>query len=238
MAPLADRFSDVGAPSALMQTWFAGLLRDGFALTVVGENPQFAHVGEEVLRGLLGSVDGLSRDVDDAVHHIMSGFRELALHSDVYEGLRLLGDAGIRMVTLTNGSVSLSENMFQAAGVAHHFERLLSVEHAAAWKPAREAYAYAAEQCGTSIGNMLLIAVHPWDIDGAKRAGMRAGRLDRRGTRYPGHFTEPDLIGRTVDELGERAHRRAKLRPRWCQMGGVRWSETKLPRGVRRRVRW
>ena len=48
---------------------------------------------------------------------------------------------------------------------------------------------------------MLLIAVHPWDIDGAKRAGMRAAWLDRRGTPYPDHFTPPDLVGRTLGEI-------------------------------------
>ncbi len=201
MVPLADRFSDVGAPGALMQTWFAALLRDGFALTAVGENPPFAEVGRGVLRGLLTSVDGLNRDVEDAVQHVMAGFGELALHPDVAEGLRLLGDAGIRMVTLTNGSTSLSKKLFEAAGVAHHFERLLSVEDAGAWKPSRAAYAYAADQCGTSLDAMLLVAVHPWDIDGAKRAGMQAAWLDRRGTPYPGYFTDPDIIGRTLDEV-------------------------------------
>ncbi len=201
MVPLADRFSDVGAPGALMQTWFAALLRDGFALTAVGENPPFAEVGRGVLRGLLTSVDGLNRDVEDAVQHVMAGFGELALHPDVAEGLRLLGDAGIRMVTLTNGSTSLSKKLFEAAGVAHHFERLLSVEDAGAWKPSRAAYAYAADQCGTSLDAMLLVAVHPWDVDGAKRAGMRAGWVNRRGTPYPDHFTQPDITARTVGEL-------------------------------------
>lgn len=201
MAPLADRFTEMGAPGALMQTWFAGLLRDGFALTAVGQNPAFAEVGRGVLRSLLSAVDGLDRDVDDAVQHVMSGFGGLALHPDVVDGLRLLAGHGVRMVTLTNGSTAVAENMFSAAGVAGNFEQLLSVEDARAWKPAREAYAYAAEQCGTSLGAMLLVAVHPWDIDGAKRAGMQAAWLDRRATPYPGHFTEPDMTARALDEL-------------------------------------
>lgn len=201
MAPLAGRFSEVGAPSALMQTWFAGLLRDGFALTVVGENPAFADVGKGVLRALFSSVEGLSVDIDDAVDHVMGGFGSLALHPDIPHGLRLLADAGLRMVTLTNGAASVARNMFESAEVAHHFERLLSVTDAAAWKPARQAYEYAAQQCGTSLEAMLLVAVHPWDIDGAKRAGMRAAWIDRRGTVYPGHFSEPDITGRTLDEV-------------------------------------
>lgn len=201
MSPLAERFVEVGAARELMQAWFAALLRDGFALTAVGENPAFAEIGRSVLGDVLVSVVDLDRDREAAVEHIMSGFGSLGLHPDVPDGLRLLGDAGIRMVTLTNGPRSLSQKMFEAAGVAERFERLMSVEDAGRWKPAPEAYAYAAEQCGTSLDAMVLIAVHPWDIDGAKRAGMQAAWLDRRGAPYPRHFTEPDLIGRTLDEL-------------------------------------
>ena len=37
MAPLADRFVDVGTPEHLAKLWFAELLRDGFAVTVAGD---------------------------------------------------------------------------------------------------------------------------------------------------------------------------------------------------------
>lgn len=201
MSPLADRFAEVGAPATLMQAWFAALLRDGFALTVVGVNPPFAELGAGVLRGLLTGLDGLDRDVEAAVQHVMGGFGELALHPDVVDGLRTLADGHMRMVTLTNGSTALTEAVFARAGVTNRFERFLSVADAGAWKPARWAYAYAAKECGTDLESMLLVAVHPWDIDGAKRAGMRAAWLDRRGTPYPEHFSEPDFIGRTLDEV-------------------------------------
>jgi len=39
MSPMAGRFEEVGAPGHLAKTWFAGLLRDGFALTVAGVGP-------------------------------------------------------------------------------------------------------------------------------------------------------------------------------------------------------
>ncbi|QGW24117.1 MULTISPECIES: hypothetical protein [unclassified Dietzia] len=42
MSPMARRFEDVGAPAHLASSWFAGLLRDGFALTVVSASDSFA----------------------------------------------------------------------------------------------------------------------------------------------------------------------------------------------------
>jgi 2-haloacid dehalogenase len=200
MAPLGARFTEIGAPESLMPTWFASLLRDGFALTAVGVNESFGAIGEQVLRALLAPLK-LNRDIDSAVRHVMEGFFALRLHPDVAPGLQLLVDAGVRLVTLTNGSTQLSERMFDEAGVAHHFERLLSVADAPAWKPARAAYEYAAQVCGTALESMLLVAVHPWDIDGAKRAGMRAAWIDRKGIPYPEHFTPPDITGRTLADV-------------------------------------
>lgn len=200
MAPLAARFVEIGAPEALMRAWFAALLRDGFALTAVGVNESFAKIGEEVLRGLLPPLR-LNRDVDSAIQHVMEGFFELKLHPDVPGGVQVLADAGVRMVTLTNGSTRLAERMFDEAGLSGLFERLLSVEEAPAWKPARAAYAYAADVCGTQLESMLLVAVHPWDIDGAIRAGMHAAWIARQPVPYPAHFTTPDLMGTTLEAV-------------------------------------
>ncbi|WP_433918697.1 hypothetical protein OIE50_18395 [Streptomyces canus] len=36
LTPLRARFEDIGAPGHLLPTWFAGILRDGFALTAAG----------------------------------------------------------------------------------------------------------------------------------------------------------------------------------------------------------
>jgi hypothetical protein len=42
MGPLADAFERAGLGGAAVEPWFAGVLRDGFALTSVGVNPGFA----------------------------------------------------------------------------------------------------------------------------------------------------------------------------------------------------
>src|SRR3954471_5314670 len=65
MAPMATRFQDVGASPALAGTWFASLLRDGFALTAVGDSAPFAVIGAEALRTLLPA-HRLNRTLDEA----------------------------------------------------------------------------------------------------------------------------------------------------------------------------
>lgn len=200
MAPLADRFAEVGAPRHLAQLWFATLLRDGFALTAAGAHERFAVIGRDVLGQILQRAD-LSSDVNAAVDHIMGGFTSLPVHPDVPEGVRALRRAGLRLVTLTNGSTSVAERLFERAQIRGEFERLLSVDDVGSWKPARKAYEHAAHTCGTELGAMLLVAVHPWDIDGAARAGMPTCWINRTGATYPSYFTQPRYSAGGLTEL-------------------------------------
>lgn len=202
MAPLAQRFADVGAPAALAKLWFATLLRDGFALAAAGDNGRFAEIGAEALRGLLLDVP-LNRRADEAVEHVMQGMGQLTVHSDVADGVRALRAAGYRLVTLTNGATAVAERLFDAAGIRAEFERLLSVEDAPAWKPAPAAYSYAADVCGVPARDLLLVAVHPWDIHGASRAGLSTAWINRTGGPYPGYFAEPDVVVSGLADLAD-----------------------------------
>lgn len=203
MSPMAGRFEDVGAPGHLAKTWFAGLLRDGFALTVAGTAAPFARIGEDALRTSLGE-HGLTSSVEDSVAHIMGGFRELRVHDDVPEGIRALSDLGIRLVTLSNGSASVAQRRLEQAGLRDHFEQLLSVEDAGIWKPAPGAYTYALKRCGVRPVDAMLIAVHPWDTDGAARAGLGTTWINRGGATYPGYFTPPGLQVTSLVDLADR----------------------------------
>jgi len=200
LSPMADRFADLGVPGSMAKQWFAALLRDGFALTAAGASEKFSVVGEGVLRTLLAPEE-LDRDLDEAVQHVMSGFTALPVHPDVPDGVRALRDLSLRLVTLTNGSTAVGEQLFAQAGLRDAFEALLSVEDAGAWKPDPASYAYAAHACRVEAAEMLLVAVHPWDIDGASRAGLSTAWVSRSVADYPGHFRPPTHTVRALPEL-------------------------------------
>jgi 2-haloacid dehalogenase len=191
MSGLADRFAQAGAPSGAAATWFASLLRDGFALTVTGGNPSFADLASQSLAAHLRG-HGVA-GVDAAVDQVMSAFTTLPVHPDVVDGVRALHDAGLRLVTLSNGSTSVAQGLFERNGIADRFERLLSVQDAPAWKPAASAYEYALDVCETQAHEVMLVASHPWDIHGAHRAGLSTAYLNRTGSTYPEFFDRPDL---------------------------------------------
>lgn len=201
LEPLRERFTDVGAPAHLLDTWFAGTLRDGFALAASGTSRTFPEVGAAVLTGLLSGVGGLTLPLEVAVAGVLEGVRALDVHPDVPEGLRALSDSGVRVVTLTNGSLSQSEQLLERAGVAGLVERRLSVDDARRWKPHPDAYRYAAEQCRVPLERCAMVAVHPWDLHGAASVAMTTGWIDRRGTPWPSIFDPPAVTGATLLEV-------------------------------------
>jgi 2-haloacid dehalogenase len=202
MTPMGQRFADLGLPEHLAKLWFASLLRDGFALTASGDREQFSVLGREALRVLLSGAD-VDRKLDDAVQHVMAGFAALGVHEGVPEGVRALRAAGLRLVTLTNGSSDVAERLFRQAGVRDEFERLMSVEEAGVWKPAPDSYRYAARTCGVPLEEMLLVAVHPWDIHGAARVGMRTAWVNRTDAIYPAYFRPPAMTVSSLNELAD-----------------------------------
>jgi 2-haloacid dehalogenase len=194
LAPMGTRFAEVGLPPTAAQLWFAALLRDGIGVAAAGGLVRFADAARGVLAPMLPGDP-------DAVEHVMAGFQELPVHPDVPDGVRALRAAGHRLATLSNGAAQVAAGLLGRAGVRDQFEALLSVEDAGAWKPARAAYLYAADRLRVRPAEATLVAVHPWDIDGAARAGLRTAWINRSGADYPAHLTSPERTVRTVGEL-------------------------------------
>jgi 2-haloacid dehalogenase len=179
--------------------WFAGLLRDGFALTAIGRFRPFVEVAAETLRGLDARMD------DEAVAAVIAAMRELRPHPDVEAGLRRLHAAGVPTATLTNGSAETVQAMLDGAGLSGYIGRNMSIDAVRRWKPAPEPYRYAAAELGVEPTSLVLVATHPWDCAGAGAAGLRSAWVWRSRPYWPAVFPEPDVKGpdlRTViDEL-------------------------------------
>ena len=195
LEPLRARFAAVGAPEHLLDTWFAATLRDGVALAVGDAAAPFSEVGAAVLRTLLAPLPGRAAPLEDAVQQVLAGLGTLGVHPDVPAGLRVLADGGVRVVPFTNGALSSAQGLLERAGLADLVERCLSAEDAGRWKPHPRSYAYALGQCGVEPGQAALVAVHPWDVDGARRSGLVTGWVDRGDTPYPDVFLPADVSG-------------------------------------------
>jgi 2-haloacid dehalogenase len=198
---LAACLQESGADPGILPVWFAATLRDGFAITAAGGYADFVEIAVPTLTALLSGRNGLRDSAQTVAEHVVESMAGLDMHPDVTDGLQKLHAAGVRIVTLSNGSSRVAESLLERAGVRHLVEQCLTVSDARRWKPAPEAYAYAADRCEVEAGELALIAVHPWDIDGALRAGLRAGWLSRDGAPYPPYLRAPEATGRNLPDL-------------------------------------
>jgi 2-haloacid dehalogenase len=200
---LKPAFADAGLDPGLVPLWFARLLRDGFALAAIGDYRPFADLAADTLRGLNPDLD------DAAIGAVTAGMRHLHPHPDVEPALRALHEAGMPVVTLTNGNAETVRAMLDNAGLTAHVRHNLSVDAVRRWKPAPEPYRYAAEQLGVEPRALVLVAAHPWDCAGAHAAGLTAAWVHRSVRHWPTCFPRPrfaaaDLVGLTESLLANR----------------------------------
>ena len=86
--------------------------------------------------------------------------------------------------TLSNGHLALLVDLARHGDL--RFDCLLSAELARAYKPAPEVYRTAARLLGVEPGELMLVAAHPWDLQGARAAGLRTAFVDRPLEYGPG----------------------------------------------------
>ena len=200
-AALAGVLAGIGAGGVAPSAWLAATLRDGFALSLTTGARPFAAVARQALTVLLSTETDLTGSVDDGVERVMAAFAELPVHADVPDGLRALAAAGHRIVTLSNGSADYARSLLERAGVADSVDAFLSVDEVGVWKPHRYTYAHALARTGGDAADCTLVAVHPWDLHGARAAGLGTVHLDREGGAWPDAFTRPDLRIRALGDL-------------------------------------
>jgi 2-haloacid dehalogenase len=124
---------------------------------------------------------------------------------DVRTGLEALRAARVT-ATLSNGHLALLVDLARHGDL--RFDCLLSAELARAYKPAPEAYRTAARLLGVDPPELMLVAAHPWDLEGARAAGLRTALIDRPLEYGPGSPArddpEADESAGDLHELAER----------------------------------
>lgn len=199
MEPLRPGLEGLGLPETALELLYAASLRDAMALACASRFAPFATVMKGALSQILAE-KGLSAS-DDEMDEVLSLMRSLPPHPDAQEAFQILREAGIRVLALSNGAVASTRSLLEKAGMIGLVEAVLSVEAVKLAKPRSEVYLYAVEASQVKPGEMMLVAAHPWDINGAKAAGLMGGYVCR-GVPYPGNvMTAPDVEGDTLAEV-------------------------------------
>jgi 2-haloacid dehalogenase len=162
-----------------LREWFNQLVLYSNAITLAGYYETFFALGQGVLK-MLGTIYGVpvqQRDLDE----LSTRMGSMPAHKDVPKGLRMLKDAGFRLMTLTNSPPNSEGSAVDRSGLAPLIERQFSVDSVRKFKPAPEVYTGVAEMLGVSPSSICLVAAHTWDTLGAQSVGFAAGLVTRAG---------------------------------------------------------
>lgn len=190
---LEPHFARVFGDGRLMKEWFSTVLLYSEVATVAGPYAEFADIGGAAL-DMTAEARGVKLTAEDR-SAILKGMLSLPAHEDVHDGLQLMRDAGLRLVTLTNSAPAAVQRQLDHAGLSSLFERSFSIDAVRRFKPAPEPYHSVAESLDVPIDRLRMVAAHAWDIVGALRAGCAAAFVARPGKVLYPLGPRPDISG-------------------------------------------
>lgn len=190
-----------GDAAQLATSWRSIQLEYSFRLTAMGAYEDFARVTRKALDQALAVIGReLSRAEKDTV---MDQYNHLERFADVEAGLDRLQQSGHPMVVFSNGSPRMLEPLMAAAGLHRWFDRFLSVDAVQAYKPSPRTYRYVAEQLDRPIEEIRLVSSNPFDVIGARAAGMHAAWVNRSGGPFDTLRAPPQIVVGSLTELAD-----------------------------------
>lgn len=132
----------------------------------------------ESLDELLGD-----RPVDEPTRaRLVKAWHTLPAWTDSVPGLTRIA-ANYTTAALSNGGFALLTNLVKRADLP--FDCILSAELAHAYKPDAVVYRTAAALLDVEPAQILMVAAHKWDLDGARAAGLRTAFVSRPREKGP-----------------------------------------------------
>eukprot|EP00884_Botryococcus_braunii_P008847 jgi/Botrbrau1/17964/Bobra.50_1s0056.2 len=143
---------------------------------------------------------------EEAAAAILEGFQEVVPFPDVGPGLQRISDAGLKVTTMTNGSVEITEGCLRRGNLLNLVSNMWDIKQAGFFKPHPQVYQYVVEQLDIPADQILMVAVHPFDLHGAKSAGLQTAWIQRYDAPvgYPPFHKPPDITATSFVDLAEK----------------------------------
>jgi len=208
MEALRQRLASIGVTGLGLELWRARTVRDGIALSATGTFRPYREVAQSALVTLIAELG--NRPDPSRVEEVMAGFSDLPCFRDVRPALTQLAEGGTRRAILTNGSAEETRALLAKSGVQDMVQPVVSIDDVQRWKPFPEPYQRAAKELSLEPRQVAFVSSLPWDVEGARRAGMFGILLQRRGGHHQPAMPPPDL---TIAGLAELAQVGARIDP-------------------------
>jgi 2-haloacid dehalogenase len=167
---LQPLFIRLFAEQRVLREWLSQLVLYSQAVSLAKLYATYGQLGVGSLR-MIAETRNEPMEQSDA-EELKSRMRDLPAHPEVPASLQRLGEAGFRLVTLTNSAPDPQGNPLERTGLNRYFERMFTVHEIRKFKPAPETYRSVADALGVELAAMCMVAAHTSDTLGAKAIGV------------------------------------------------------------------
>jgi 2-haloacid dehalogenase len=135
---------------------------------------------------------------------VLDGYLNLRAFPDVQGGLKELRAQGHRLFAFSNGVRATVRKLLDRAGIIGEFEDVISVDDVKSFKPDPTVYSHLVRKADQPVIETWLVSSNPWDVIGAKSAGLRAAWIRRSGDQlFDPWGVDPDTIAKDLVDLGQ-----------------------------------
>ena len=132
---------------------------------------------------------------------LMQLYLELDAYAEVPAVLARLRAARLKTAILSDGSPAMLDSAVRNAGIADHFDAVLSVEQVGIFKPHPSTYQMAVDGLSTSAAEIAYLSSNAWDASAAATFVFRVVWINRFGQARERLADEPDVEIAALDEL-------------------------------------
>ncbi|HZC18376.1 MAG TPA: haloacid dehalogenase type II [Rubrobacteraceae bacterium] len=190
---LADRLSELWREKQIEYTFRRALMR------------KYEDFGACTRQALVFAARTLEVELsEEDQEKLIEEYQNLKPFPDVIPGLEALRREGRPLVAFSNGVEATTRTLLSRAGVLSHLHGVVSVDDLKTFKPDPQVYLYLADRLQRKPGETWLVSSNPFDVIGAKSAGLKAAWIQRKpDARFDPWEIEPDLVAPDLEALAE-----------------------------------
>ena len=198
LRPLAGDDAD-----RMAELWRAKQLEYTFRRAAMGRYENFDVCTRQALAWVAAS---LKIDLtNEAIELILGQYRKLNAYPDAVSGLASLKRLGCTVYAFSNGVESSLRQLLEHAGLYACLDGIISVDEIGTFKPDPRVYHHLTRRLGISSAETWLISSNPFDIIGAKAAGIKAAWVQRSAAVvFDSWGIEPDLAATDLNGLASK----------------------------------
>lgn len=183
----------------VLKYWFTKLLYSASIMGIMDDYENFGELAGVALENLFFENNKpLSTEIKA---EILGEFKRLPAYEDVLPALDLLREKDIRVIAVSNSSLTMIKEQLTNAGIIAKFDSYYSVDNVKKYKPFKDIYQSSAKQEGLQTDEIVMIATHDWDLYGAKKAGLRTAYIKRKEEIYNPYYLQADFKNSSLPDL-------------------------------------